>query len=327
MTWLITGGAGFIGAHVAEAMARAGERVVVFDDMSTGDPRRIPRGVPVVSGSVLDREALDSALRDHAVTGIVHTAAKKQVGESVEKPFLYYRENVRGLQTLLEATVDAGIERFVLSSSAAVYGLPDVDLVTEETPCAPLSPYGETKLAGEWLVRSVGRAHGIGTASLRYFNVAGAAAPELADTGVFNIVPMVFERLTAGEAPRIFGDDYATPDGTCVRDYIHVSDLAAAHLAAARRLAEGGPETELTLNIGRGEGVSVREMVDLIREVTGHTGAAPEVGPRRPGDPARVVASSEAARKELGWSAELGVREMVESAWEGWCLRHPEARR
>jgi UDP-glucose 4-epimerase len=319
MTWLITGGAGFIGAHVARAMARAGERVVVLDDASTGVAARLPEGMPLVTGSVRDGSLLGAVLREHAVTGIVHLAARKQVGESVERPLLYYRENLDGLRTLLEAAVDAHVPRFVFSSSAAVYGLTDVDLVTEQTPCAPMSPYGETKLAGEWLVRAVGRAHGISTVALRYFNVAGAASPEMADSGVFNIVPMVFEKLTAGEPPLIFGDDYPTPDGTCVRDYIHVVDLAEAHLAAARHLASAAPGTSLTLNVGRGEGVSVREMMDVIRSVTGHD-MEPKVVGRRAGDPARVVASAEAARRELGWSATLGVREMVESAWEGWRL-------
>src|SRR5262249_35598 len=161
----------------------------------------------------------------------------------------------------------------------------------EDTPCAPINPYGETKLAGEWMARAVGKAHGISTACLRYFNVAGAATPELADTGVFNIVPMVFEKLTEGAAPRIFAAPYAPPDGTSIRDYIHVADLADAHLAAARKLAEPGPVRALTLNIGRGEGVSVRQLIDLICEVTGHEGVVPEVTPRRPGDPARVVAA------------------------------------
>jgi UDP-glucose 4-epimerase len=205
--------------------------------------------------------------------------------------------------------------------------MPDVDLVTEDTPCAPMNPYGETKLAGEWLVRATGRAHGIATACLRYFNVAGAASPELADTGVFNIVPMVFERLAAGEPPRIFGDDYPTPDGTCIRDYIHIEDLADAHLVAARRLAEPGWTGDLTVNIGRGEGVSVREMVDLIAEITGYTGLPPQVTARRPGDPARVVASADLMAKELGWKARHDVRDMVGSAWAGWCHHHPEAAR
>jgi UDP-glucose 4-epimerase len=190
-----------------------------------------------------------------------------------------------------------------------------------------VSPYGETKLAGEWLVRATGQAHGIATACLRYFNVAGAAGPELSDIGVFNIVPMVFDRLTRGEAPAIFGDDYPTPDGTCLRDYIHVEDIADAHLAVARKLADHDGAGDLTVNIGRGEGVSVRELMRLIIEVTGYGDVVPVVAPRRPGDPARVVAAAGLIRKELGWSANHSVRDMVESAWEGWLLHHPEARR
>ncbi|HLL33190.1 MAG TPA: UDP-glucose 4-epimerase GalE, partial [Streptomyces sp.] len=263
MTWLITGGAGYIGAHVVRAMTEAGERTVVYDDLSTGIAERVPPGVPLEVGSTLDRERLSRVLAGHGITGVVHLAAKKQVGESVDLPLRYYRENVEGLRVLLEAVTAAGVPSFVFSSSAAVYGMPGVDLVTEETPCAPMSPYGETKLAGEWLVRATGRATGLSTASLRYFNVAGAAAPELADTGVLNLVPMVFERLTEGAPPRVFGDDYPTPDGTCVRDYIHVVDLAEAHVAAARAL-EASPGRDLTLNVGRGEGVSVREMIDRI---------------------------------------------------------------
>ncbi|MGI5347773.1 UDP-glucose 4-epimerase GalE [Streptomyces sp. CA-250714] len=334
MTWLITGGAGYIGAHVARAMTAAGQRAVALDDLSTGLAGRLPAEVPLVRGSVLDRPLLDRTLAEHGVGGVIHLAAKKQVGESVEQPLSYYEENVHGLVTLLGAVVDAGVGRFVFSSSAAVYGMPDVDLVTEQTPTVPMNPYGETKLAGEWLVRATARAHGLSTACLRYFNVAGAADPELADTGVFNIVPMFFDALTRGEAPRIFGDDYPTPDGTCVRDYIHVRDLAEAHVAAARALAADGSTgqgaaaagDDLTLNVGTGEGVSVREMAELVAEITGKREPAPLVVPRRPGDPARVVASADRIRKELGWEPRFGVREMVASAWEGWLLRHPEAR-
>ncbi|MGK5500484.1 NAD-dependent epimerase/dehydratase family protein, partial [Streptomyces sp. URMC 125] len=215
----------------------------------------------------------------------------------------------------------AGIGRFLFSSSAAVYGTPEVELVAEDTPCAPLSPYGETKLAGEWLVRAAGRAHGISTACLRYFNVAGAERPELADVGVFNVIPMFFDALTRGEAPRIFGDDYPTPDGTCVRDYIHVADLAEAHLAAARHLAARPAGTDLTVNVGTGEGVSVRELADLVVGITGIREPAPVVVPRRPGDPARVVASAERIGRELGWAPRYGVPQMVASAWEGWLAR------
>ena len=325
MTWLITGGAGYIGAHVVRAMTEAGEQTVVYDDLSTGIAARVPDGVPLVQGSTLDAELVAHTLADQDVTGVVHLAAKKQIGESVDRPLHYYRENVEGLRVLLEAVTTAGVPSFVFSSSAAVYGMPDVELVTEETPCVPMSPYGETKLAGEWLVRATGRATGLSTASLRYFNVAGAASPELADTGVFNLVPMVFEKLTEDAPPRIFGDDYATPDGTCVRDYIHVVDLAEAHVAAARAL-QASPGRALTLNIGRGEGVSVREMIDHINAITGYD-RPPTVHPRRPGDPARVVASADRITTELGWKAKHDVQDMITSAWEGWVRLHPGAAR
>ncbi|MGW7065332.1 UDP-glucose 4-epimerase GalE [Streptomyces sp. NPDC054855] len=326
MTWMITGGAGYIGAHVVRALAGAGERVVVLDDVSAGVPERLPADIPLIRGSSLDGELLRRVFAEHEVTGVVHLAARKQVGESVEQPLRYYRENVGGLVTLLDAVAEAGVKRFVFSSSAAVYGNPpDVDLVTEATPCEPINPYGETKLAGEWLVRAAGRAHGIATVCLRYFNVAGAATPELADTGVYNVIPMVFDRLTRDESPRIFGADHPTPDGTCVRDYIHVADLADAHLAAARRV-EAHPEGDLTVNIGRGEGVSVRELVTLIGEISGDTRPA-LVEPRREGDAPRAVADARLAAEKLGWKARRTVREMVESAWAGWCLHHPEAQR
>jgi UDP-glucose 4-epimerase len=321
MTWLITGGAGFIGAHVVRVMREAGEPVAVYDDLSTGDRSRVPEDVPFVQGTTLDAAQLRRSMADLSVHGVVHLAAKKQVAESVERPLYYYRENLDGLRTVLEAAAATGVLRFLFSSSASVYGMPDVDLVTEQTPCLPMSPYGETKLAGEWLVAAAGQAHGMATASLRYFNVAGAAAPELGDPGVFNLIPMVFERLEAGRAPLIFGDDYPTPDGTCVRDYIHVADIASAHLAAARRLV-ADPQARLVLNIGSGEGVSVAEVIDTIRRVTGHSDLAPEVAPRRAGDPARVVASAELIGKELGWTARFDLEQMVTSAWEGWRHRH-----
>ncbi|MEU6090681.1 UDP-glucose 4-epimerase GalE [Streptomyces sp. NPDC047085] len=325
MTWLITGGAGYIGAHVVRAMTEAGERTVVYDDLSSGAAARVPQDVPLVAGSVLDGEKVARTLAEHEVTGVVHLAAKKQVGESMDRPLDYYRENVEGLRVLLEAVTAADVPTFVFSSSAAVYGMPDVDLVTEETPCLPLSPYGETKLAGEWLVRATGRATGLATASLRYFNVAGAATPALADTGVSNLIPMVFEKLTEGAPPRIFGDDYPTPDGTCVRDYIHVVDLAEAHVAVARAL-HSTPGRALTLNVGRGEGVSVREVIDQINALTGYD-RPPTVTPRRPGDPARVVASATRISTELGWQAKYDLSDMITSSWQGWLRLHPEAAR
>jgi UDP-glucose 4-epimerase len=317
MTWLVTGGAGYIGAHVVRAMVADGREVVALDDLSTGDAARV-QGAPLVVASVLDRPALDKAMAEHGVTGVVHIAAKKQVGESVADPLLYYRENLIGLTTLLEAVRDAGVDRFVFSSSAATYGLPDVDLVTEDTPAVPLSPYGETKLVGEWLMRDCAAAFGLRSLALRYFNVAGAAAPELADPGVFNLVPMVFRALDAGERPQVFGGDYPTPDGTCVRDYVHVADIADAHLAAARALDEGAGSA--TYNIGRGEGSSVLEVLDVIGRVTGRD-TTPEVVDRRPGDPARVVAAVDRIRAGLGFTASRDLTEMVDSAWAGWRRR------
>lgn len=322
MTWLVTGGAGYIGAHVVRAMGAAGEEVVVLDDLSSGDPARIP-GTPLVTGSVLDGDLVARVLREHAVGGIVHLAAKKQVEESVRRPLHYYRENVEGLRVLLEASAGAGGGSFVFSSSAAVYGAPDVDLVSEDVECRPVNPYGTTKLVGEWMVADTARATGLRYASLRYFNVAGTAAPELTDRGVANLVPMVFQQLDRRQPPRVFGDDYDTPDGTCVRDFVHVADIASAHVAAARALGAGSV-TALTANVGRGEGVSVREMVRVIREVSGTADqewAEPVVEPRRAGDPPRVVASADRLATELGWTARYGVEEMVASAWEGWTRR------
>src|SRR3954452_23688520 len=322
MSWLVTGGAGYIGAHVVAAMRAAGERVVVVDDLSTGDRTRID-GVPLVEGSVLDQPLLERAMREHAVTGVVHIAGKKQVEESVRRPLLYYRENVEGLRRLLEAVTATGIESFVFSSSAAVYGAPDVDLVREDTDCRPVNPYEQSKLVGERMIADVARATGLRYASLRYFNVAGTVRPELADGGETNLVPMVFRRLVQRQAPLIFGDDFSTPDGTCIRDFIHVADIASAHTAAARALG-AGRLTALTANVGRGEGVSVREMITLIREVTGTAGeqwSEPVITARRAGDPPRVVAAADALRAALGWEAQFGLRDMVASAWDGWTAR------
>jgi UDP-glucose 4-epimerase len=256
---------------------------------------------------------------EHEVHGVVHIAAKKQVGESVARPLLYWRENLSGLVELLSACQQGGVDRFVFSSSAATYGLPDVDAVTEDTPGVPLSPYGETKLVGEWVLRGCDTAFGLRTMNMRYFNVAGAAAPELGDTGVFNLIPMVFERLEAGERPRVFGADYPTPDGTCVRDYVHVADIADAHLAAARALDAGARSA--TYNIGRGEGSSVLDVLKVVGEVTG-LDTTPDVVDRRPGDPARIVATVDRIEQGLGFRARHGLQDMVESAWAGWRHLH-----
>ena len=319
MTWLVTGGAGYIGAHVVDAMRAAGESVVVLDDLSTGVQKRVD-DVPLVVGSTLDRSLVEDAIRTHAVRGIVHLAAKKQVEESVRRPLFYYEQNVEGLRRLLEAATATGVDSFVFSSSAAVYGAPDEDQVREDLDCRPVNPYGQTKLVGERLVSDVAGATGLRYVNLRYFNVAGSASPSMADTGESNLVPMVFRRLADRQAPLIFGADHPTPDGTCIRDFVHVSDIASAHVAAARGLSEGRVSA-LTANIGRGDGISVREMVETIRDVTGTAGESwsePEFVAARPGDPPRVVASAAKIRAELGWQARFGVREMVASAWAGW---------
>ena len=320
MSWLVTGGAGYIGAHVVRSLMEDGAEVVVLDDLSTGARERADPAAVFVEGSVLDRGLVRRVLREHGVTGVVHIAAKKQVGESMADPLLYYRENVEGIVALLESCRAKGVDKVVFSSSAATYGLPDVELVDEDTRGVPLSPYGETKLIGEWLLRHCERAYGMRAMSLRYFNVAGAATPELADTGVFNLIPMVFERLEAGERPRVFGGDYPTPDGTCIRDYVHVADIADAHRAAARALEDGAPGT--TYNIGRGEGSSVLDVLRVVGEVTGRD-TTPEIVDRRPGDPARVVAAVDRIREGLGFTAAHDLRSMVESAWAGWQLSHP----
>src|SRR3954454_20045234 len=315
MAWLVTGGAGYIGAHVVSAMQAAGESVVVLDDLSTGDPTRIA-DVPLVKGSVADETLVARTIREHAVEGVVHLAGKKQVEETVRRPLDYYRENVEGLRALLQAVTGAGVPYVLSSSSAAVYGAPDVELVREDTPCEPVNPYGRTKLIGEQMIGGVAPATGLGYANLRYFNVAGAVRPELTDRGVANLVPMVFQRLARGQAPQVFGNDFPTPDGTCIRDFIHVADIASAHVAAARALVDGRIGA-LTANIGRGEGVSVRQMIDTIRRVTGTADeewAEPVVRARRPGDPPRVVAAADTIRDALGWEARWPVEDMVSSA-------------
>lgn len=320
MTWMLTGGAGYIGAHIVRAFQAVDLPVVVLDDLSAGVRESVPDGVPFVQASVQDRDAVRAALREHAVTGLLHLAAKKAVGESVEKPLLYWDENVGGMVDLLQAGVDEGVERVLFSSSAAVYGNPPVELVTEETPTGPLSPYGETKLVGEWALRDLSAANpSLRWVSLRYFNVAGAGAPELADRSVANLVPMTFQALSQGRNPQLFGDDYDTRDGSCVRDYIHVLDLADAHAVAAKRLDEG-PLGEV-YNVGRGEGVTVTEVFDTIRSVTGIDFAV-DVVARRAGDPTAYYADPSKINEHLGWTARLDLDEMVRSAWAGWQARH-----
>ncbi|NHC15715.1 UDP-glucose 4-epimerase GalE [Motilibacter deserti] len=322
MTWLLTGGAGYIGAHIALALQESGLGAVVLDDLSTGVRERLGPDIPLVEANVLDTAAVRRALREHEVTGVVHLAAKKAVGESVERPLYYWQQNVTGLESLLTAMQDEGVEQLVFSSSSSVYGEPQTEDVVEDVVQTalqrPVSPYGETKLVGEWVIEDFGKATGTRWASLRYFNVAGAGAPQLGDTGVFNLVPLTFQAITEGRSPKVFGDDYATRDGSCIRDYIHVVDLAEAHVAAARKLA-AGPLAE-AYNIGRGEGSTVKEVMEVTRRVTG-IDFEYEVVARRPGDPARVVARPEKANAGLGWTAKRDLEDMIASAWEAWQAR------
>jgi UDP-glucose 4-epimerase len=321
MTWMVTGGAGYIGAHIVKALKDSGRGVVAFDDLSTGEARKVPSDVPLVEASVVDAVAVEKAMREHDVTGVVHMAAKKAVGESVERPLYYYRENVDGLLSLLEAMDATGVKKMVYSSSAATFGMPDSDdPLTEDFVCQPINPYGETKLIGEWLMRDVAAAIGLDWISLRYFNVAGAGGPDLGDTGVFNLIPMVFRALSTGKNPQVFGSDYPTPDGSCIRDYIHVTDLADAHVASVKRLEQG--EASEIYNVGRGEGVSVIEVMDAVRAATGLE-FTHDLADRRAGDPARLVASADKIRADLGWTAEYDLAAMVTSAWEAWQANPP----
>ena len=313
MTWLVTGGAGYIGSHVVAALQEARMGPVVLDDLSSGFARFVPDDVPLVRASLLDRGVVEQALREHEVEGVIHLAGFKYAGVSVQRPLHTYAQNVQGTATLLEAMLAAEVGNLVFSSSAATFGTPDVDLVTEQTPTNPESPYGESKLIGEWLIADVARAHDLRHTSLRYFNVVGSGSDDLYDTSPHNLFPLVFDALATGRTPRIYGDDYATPDGTCVRDYVHVADLAVSHVAAARKLA-AGETLEPVYNLGSGEGASVRQIMDTIRDVTG-VDFTPEIHPRRPGDPARIVATGELATRDLEWKMRHTLHDMVSSAW------------
>jgi UDP-glucose 4-epimerase len=313
VTWLVTGGAGYIGSHVVRHLQDAGVPVVVLDDFSTGKRAFVPEGTPVVPCSLLEEEAVLAGLHQHAITGVIHIAGFKFAGISVEKPLHTYEQNVTATMSLLRAMSHAGVGKMVFSSSSSVYGNAASGLVEESAPFRPTSPYGQSKVIGEWLLENEGVATGLIHTSLRYFNVVGSGSPELPDVSPYNLFSMVFAGLERGESPMIFGDDYDTPDGTCIRDYIHVSDLAAAHVAAALRM-DAGQSIETAYNLGSGEGTSVLEMMSAIAAVTGHD-FAPERGPRRQGDPARVVASGDLAARDLDWAMRHSLEDMIESAW------------
>lgn len=313
MAWLVTGGAGYIGSHVVRAFLAEGIDVVVIDDLSSGHETFVPAEVPFYRGTILDASLLGTLFAENVIDGVVHVAGFKYAGVSVQRPLHTYEQNVTATTVLLREMQNAGVARIVFSSSAAVYGTPDNDLVTEATPKSPESPYGESKLIGEWLLRDEGVATGLVHTSLRYFNVVGSGYTDLFDTSPHNLFPLVFEALLDGRTPRINGTDYNTPDGTCVRDYIHVADLAISHVAAAQRM-QAGESIEAVYNLGSGDGVSVGQIMTAMAEVTG-IAFTPEVGPRRAGDPDRIVASGELARRDLNWQMRHSLAQMVESAW------------
>ena len=287
--------------------------MVVIDDLSTGFESFVPDGVPFVRATILDGENLQRVMQFHKVTGVIHVAGYKYAGVSVTRPLHTYQQNVTATATLLAAMESCGVDRMVFSSSAAIYGTPSAELVTEETPKSPQSPYGESKLIGEWLLADQGVARGLRHTSLRYFNVVGSASEDLYDASPHNLLPLVFAALVEGRTPRINGNDYPTPDGTNVRDYIHVADLAASHVAAAQRL-DAGDTIECAYNLGSGSGSSVGEIMRTVAEVTG-IAFTPEIGARRPGDPARIVAAGDLAARDLDWKMRHSLREMVESQW------------
>lgn len=312
---LVVGGAGYIGSHTVRMLEEGGIPVVVLDDLSSGH-RGVVRA-PLIEASLLDRDALAAAFEEWRPRSVMHFAARCLVGESVENPSLYYQENVQGAWNLLEAMRASDCQELVFSSTCATYGVPVAVPITEENPQVPINPYGRTKLHIEHMMQDYSRAYGLRFAALRYFNAAGAAPG--GDLGEdhdpeTHLIPLVMQvALGQRESIMIFGDDYPTPDGTCVRDYIHILDLADAHLRALGRLQEG--EKQIACNLGTGEGYSVKQVIEVARTVTGH--AIPAVqGPRRPGDPPELVSGGSLARDLLGWwPTRSSLEEIVRDAW------------
>ena len=312
----MTGGAGYIGSHVARILSQAGTPVVVVDNLSTGLDSRV-LGLPTTHLELSEASAvaaLEVLMREHKVTAVVHLAALKQVGESVEKPEEYFSKNLGGQANLLTAMKNTGVKKFVFSSSAASYGVPDVDLVSEDQTPAPINPYGQTKLIGEWMAQNAQTAWGLSQVSLRYFNVAGAGWPDLADTQKLNLIPIVFAALKAGQKPKVFGTDYPTADGSCIRDYVHVMDLAKAHVAALDYLNQNEKPFSV-FNVGTGAGSSVLEVMDQIKKTTG-IDFEYELVSRRAGDPPRLIAGVSRINKVMNWKSENSLVEIVESAWK-----------
>jgi UDP-glucose 4-epimerase len=302
MTVLVTGGAGYIGSHMVYALIAAGERVVVLDNLSTGFDWAIAEGAPLVLGETGDQALVSQLIRQHAVESIIHFAASIVVPDSVSDPLGYYKNNTVNSRALIECAVKGGVKHFIFSSTAAVYGNPARVPVTEDDLTAPMSPYGSSKLMTEIMLRDAGFAHGLAHVILRYFNVAGAD-PELrtgqSTKGATHLIKVAVETaLGRREKMDVFGTAYPTPDGTCVRDYIHVSDLVQAHLDGLRYLRGGG--ASVTANCGYGRGYSVREVIDAVKRVSGVDFKVDISGPRA-GDPAQIIASSERARAVLGW--------------------------
>ena len=322
MRCLVVGGAGYIGSHTVRALFRAGHEVTVFDNLSTGHERSVPGGVPFVRGDILDEADLDKVFAGERFDTILHFAAKASVGESVEKPELYYRENVQGSLMLFSAARRAGAGGVVFSSSAATYGMPESVPIHENAPLAPINPYGRTKRMMEQMLADFASAYGCPSVSLRYFNAAGAepegAIGEDHDPET-HLIPRILLAARDGRTVSIFGTDYDTPDGTAVRDYIHVTDLAEAHVLAIGAFEEGKAKI---YNLGTGHGFSVREVIDAAKEVTGRDFTVEETA-RRAGDPPRLVASSDRFQKELGWEPRLAeLKTIIETAWK-WHKGHP----
>ena len=316
MKILVTGGAGYIGSHVVRALIAQGHQAVALDDLSSGKQSRLG-DTPLIQVDLASEEAtalLVKAFKDHSIDGVIHLAARKSVGESVANPEYYYQQNLNSVTNLLVAMREAKVMNMVFSSSAATYGSPEVAQVAEDYNCQPINPYGETKLIGEWMMNAASKAWGLKTVSLRYFNVAGAGFDDLADTGVANLIPIAFNAIANEEPIQVFGSDWLTEDGSCVRDYIHVQDLADAHLAALDYLTKENREYSV-FNVGTGTGSSVLTVIDTIHKVIGKDFAVDLVD-RRPGDPAALSADVSRIESTLGWKAKYTLQDIVKSHYE-----------